>query len=113
MGGWREEWETEGYRHDLTGRETDFLRVRMRIERGILVRYTAQYETVSEGRVYAVVRFDTAHGRPHRDVLNRSGRVIHKRWLPAKAYDEALADATDDIKANWPAYRAAFERMTR
>ncbi len=34
MGGWREEWETESFRVPLSWERTDFLRVRMRIERG-------------------------------------------------------------------------------
>ena len=111
MGGWRDEWETEGYRIPLSEEETDFLRVRMRIERGMLTRFTVQYEAVVGARTYAVIRYDNAHGTPHRDTLDWNGSVIHKVWLPGKPYHQVLKEGTDDIKTDWPAYREAFERM--
>ena len=111
MGGWREEWETEGYRVALSSDEIDFLRVRMQIERGRLVRFTAQYEIVEEDRTYGVVRYDSAHGEPHRDFLDWNGRVISKTPLTGKTYDQALKEGTADIKVNWPTYRERFERL--
>ena len=113
MGGWREEWETASYRISLDGSDADFLRVRMRIERGQLVRFTAQYEAVVAGRVYAVVRYDTAHGSPHRDLLDWAGRVVDKRFVGTAPYGEVLDAATKDIHATWRTYRSAFEGLER
>ena len=111
MGGWREDWETETFRVPLSWDGLDFLRVRMRIERGALVRFTAQYEAVVEGRTYGVIRYDSAHGRPHRDTVDWTGTVIDKKWLPDMPLDRARKEGSDDIKANWSTYREAFERM--
>jgi len=110
MGGWREEWETRGYRRRLSGSAEDFLRVRMRIERGQLRRFTAQYEAVFDGRTYPVVRYDTAHSGPHRDTLDWQGRVVAKDWLREGPYGDVLDDATNDIDRRWRTYRSEFER---
>lgn len=110
MGDWRQEWETRWYRTRLNGSEHDFLRVRMRTDRGQFVRFVAQYEAVFERRVLPVVRYDTAHGRPHRDTLDWGGRVVIKDGLPPRPYGELLDDATEDIWARWLTYRADFER---
>jgi hypothetical protein len=104
----RDDWATTAYRFDL-GTGGDFLRVLIRIERGRVTRFTTQYEAVVEGRTRPAVRYDSAHGRPHRDILDRYGRVVEKRWLPGKTNDEALTEGIADIKAHWPAYREAFE----
>lgn len=110
MGGRREQWETARYRQDLTGEGTDFIRVRMRVERGDLVRFMAQYEAVIAVRVYGVVRYDTAHGAPHRDTLDWQGRVRSKRMLAGFTFAEALDYAIDDIQSNWRGYRSEFQR---
>lgn len=113
MGVWREEWETESFRFPLSWEGADFLRGRMRIERGRLVRFTAQYEAVVDNRTYGVIRYDTAHGRAHRDTLDHRGAVIDKDWLPIQPFDRSLKQARDDIKADWARYRDAFERLKR
>lgn len=82
----------------------------MRVERGDLVRFTAQYEAVLGNRVYGIVRYDIAHGGSHRDTLDRRARVVSKRWLRGLSDAEALDVATADIWANWRVYRAEFER---
>lgn len=112
MGGWREEWETKGYRDPLSVDRTDFLRVRMRIERGRQVRFTAQYEAVIDGRIYPVIRYDTAHGDPHRDTLDRHCTVVDKKWFWGAPLGQTLRTAIADIRADWPAYRAVFEDPT-
>jgi hypothetical protein len=43
-----------------------------------IVAYTVQLEVAHEGRFYPAVRFDAAHGHPHRDTLDWEGRVIDK-----------------------------------
>ncbi len=100
MGG-QPAWETTAYRRRLH-EETDFLRVRMRVVRGRVVRFTVQYEAVVGEETYPVVRYDNAHGVPHRDTLDRADRVVAKDWLVDKTFA--------DIDANWPTYRDAFLR---
>ena len=112
MGGWREAWETTDYRERLRD-ERDFLRVRIRVERGRLVRYMAPYEAVIEGRIYPVVRYDNAHGFPHRDRLDWRGQVMEKLPFYGVSNAAALDNGKADIKANWRAYRVEFLRRRR
>ena len=112
MGGWREKWETIEYWERLRD-ERDVLHVRIRVERGTVVRFVAQYEAVIEGRTYAVIRYDNAHGESHRDTLDWSGRVVDKRWLAGKPNAKALDVGIADIKATWRDYRVEFLRRKR
>lgn len=103
------DWATVEYRFDLTDDEaTDFVRVRLRIEQGSVVRFTVQYETVVDGQVYPVVRYDTAHGTAHRDRMDRRGRVVEKMWMPGRSYAEIATEAIATIKASWQREREDF-----
>lgn len=111
---WREEWETKSYLEPFTPDNANRLRVRMRIEQGTVTRFTAQFETEIEGETYQVVRYDTAHGSAHRDILDWRGQVIAKKWIAGPdRYNEALTDAVGDLKSNWRIYRADFLRRKR
>ena len=86
------------------------IRVRFDTERGRVTDFTVQYDVWREDRWRPVVRYDSAHGRPHRDILDRTGRVVSKEWLPgAMTNNLAMQYALRDIKANWATYLAAFE----
>ena len=57
------------------------------------------------------MRYDSAHGRPHRDMLDWAGRVVAKDWLPEeRSLNEAFTFAERDIITNWRSYRADFLR---
>ena len=93
----------------LDDAELEWMRVRLTTVRGRVVTYTVQYETTIDDRRAPVVRFDNAHGFPHRDLLNRHGRIIDKRPIPGHPSPEAaLAQGEFEIRSNWPRYRAAF-----
>jgi hypothetical protein len=109
MDGWREEWETTGYVDDVAT-EGDRYRVRIRTERGDVVRYTVQYEVLFEGRFYPVIRYDSAHGRPHLDILGWEGESVDKQWLADEPLAEAATAAIIDVKTNWWLHRERFMR---
>jgi hypothetical protein len=85
----------------------------MRIERGQVVRFTVPFEAVIGEETHPVVRYDSAHGTPHRDKLDRDGRVVAKDWFADKSFAEVLTDAISDIDANWSTYREDFLRRKR
>jgi hypothetical protein len=60
-----------------------------------------------------VVRFDTAHGRPHMDRVDRKGRLQEKEWLLGMGFSEALCYAIQDLKANYETYILQFEKASR
>ena len=51
-----------------------------------------------------VARYDTAHGRPHRDLLSRRGRLLRKDWLDSLDFNRALTYAINDFKTNHETY---------
>lgn len=88
--------------------EGDVARVRLTTERGQVALYTVQYEAPIDGIVRPIVRYDNAHGRPHRDLLGWSGEIVAKEWLPDEPYGAAFRRALDDLDATWPRLRDAF-----
>lgn len=92
----------------------DVLRLRIATEHGEVRGFTVQYEATVDDERVPVVRYDTAHGRPHRDVLDRRGETIRKDWLPESLGNKgALEEANQDLRTNWGQYRKAFLRGTR
>lgn len=97
------------YRRPLDDTGLEWLRVRFATEVGQVIVFTAQYETVIDDEPVAVVRFDTAHGFPHLDMLDRRGRVVDKvRLVSQPTLGIALTYALSDIEDTWPLYREAF-----
>ena len=68
-----------------------------------------QYELKVGGEWYPVVRYDTAHGFAHQDILHRQGPA-EKRDLPRGDYNLALSYAEEDLRRNWKVYRERFRR---
>jgi hypothetical protein len=74
-----------------------------------VTRFTIQYETVVGEERFPVVRYDNAHGFPHRDLLDRRGRIIAKHPLAgAPTPKEALHIGERDILEKWQRYRQQF-----
>jgi len=59
---------------------------------------------IRNGVATDVARYDTAHGRPHRDLVTPSGRLLRKDWLEDMSFNDALTQAIDDFKKNHEAY---------
>jgi hypothetical protein len=93
------------------GREDRF-RYYHHLVRGRIVRFRVQYEARMSGRWHAIVRYDTAHGRPHKDILHPDGSQ-DKTEFQGYSREEVLTLGERDIKANWQRYRAEYEREVR
>ena len=74
---------------------------------GKVIFFRVQYETKLGNVWYPVVRYDTAHGFAHRDVMNRKG-LISKTPLFNQDYNDALTFAENDLKCNWEYYKKVF-----
>jgi hypothetical protein len=77
--------------------------------KGKILKFTVQYETNIGGQWLPVVRYDTAHGFFHRDVMH-PGKRQEKIYIKVKDYNEALTFARNDIKKNWQIYKNAFTK---
>ncbi|MGH7961266.1 MAG: DUF7718 family protein [Candidatus Binatia bacterium] len=74
---------------------------------GAIVRFVVQYETLIAGEWRPVVRYDTAHGFAHKDVLSPSGET-KKKIVVSYGYNEAFTNAEIDIKLNWQGYKEEY-----
>lgn len=81
-------------------------------ESGKVLEFVEQYETYWEGDWVAVVRYDTAHGFAHKDILRPSGRAIKIR-LAESDYNQAMTLAINDLQKNWQRYKTDFIRRAR
>jgi hypothetical protein len=88
----------------------DYLRVWIETsDRGrTVLNFRVQYEGIIAGKVYPIVRYDNAHGDPHRDLLDDEARNIDKLWLAGWEPGRALNHALDDLADNFLTYRADF-----
>jgi len=75
--------------------------------KGQIIEFSVQYETLIDRKWLPVVRYDTAHGFAHRDLINIKGQK-HKTPLFITDKNDALTFAGNDIKDNWQIYKERF-----
>ena len=93
----------------LAADETDRLRVTAHKDRGEIMEFIVQYETLILGEWRPVVRYDTAHSFAHKDVIRANGLVV-KQPLFFGTYNLAFTFATLDLKINWRQYKEDLEK---
>ena len=72
-----------------------------------VVEFRIQLEVFIKNKWYPMVRYDTAHGFAHRDIIHFNGE-IEKTPLFLNNYNDALNFAEADIKINWQLYLGRF-----
>ena len=90
----------------------DRIRVRFKKDRGKIIEFVIQYEMLVKAEWQAVVRYDTAHGRPHTDIIMPDG-TKEKRLLHFPNFNDAFSYAEEDVKANWEFYRQRYLQRIR
>jgi hypothetical protein len=79
-----------------------------RTEKNRVVTFRVQYEAQIDGEWHTIVRYDTAHGFPHRDLLHPK-LPEEKNIYPYRSNTDVLTDGQRDIKRNWRSYRERYE----
>lgn len=74
--------------------------------------FVIQYEIFLEGKWMPVVRYDTAHGYVHRDLINPDGSK-EKIFMGLTDLNEALTLADKDINENWERYKERYLRRIK
>ncbi len=87
-------------------------RVRFALERKRVLSFVVQLECRFESEWHPVVRYDTAHGFAHRDML-RPGKETEKTALSFQEYGAALTFAINDLAQNWERYRLRYEKWLK
>jgi hypothetical protein len=88
----------------------DRLEIRLEKEGGDVTGFITNYVATVAGRDFSVVRFDTRHGFPHKDVVRPDGSVVKIVPMPNLDNHELVDMAIDDLRKNWQSYRRKFER---
>ena len=65
------------------------------------------------GTWFEVVRYDSGHTIPHKDILMPDGDIERKIWYRYMNNNQALDFALDEIKEQFEFYRWRFERWLR
>jgi hypothetical protein len=79
------------------------------LEKKKVVEFRVQYEAYIQGKWHTIVRYNTAHGFAHRDVMHPD-RTETKTSFHHWDYAEVLTYGERDLKQNWASYRKAYER---
>jgi hypothetical protein len=79
------------------------------IDKGRVIGFVVQYEVLIKGEWRPVVRYDTAHGFAHKDLINPDGSK-GKIFLGAADLNEALSLADKDVNENWERYKDRYFR---
>ena len=84
--------------------ERTYIEVEFVTVKGRIVSFVVRLMRIEGDRVVGVVRYDTAHGMPHRDIVDRQGRLLRKDWLAEMTFDQALNHAKEDLRKNYEEY---------
>jgi len=90
------------------------LRVLFESERGQVIRFMVQLECQieKEGEWIPVVRYDTAHGYAHRDILHPRKKEEKVR-MSVQDYNEAFTLAMADVVEKRYEYRRRYEKWLK
>lgn len=88
----------------------DRLEITIEKEGGTVKGFVVNYVATISGKDHSVVRYDTRHGFPHKDVIRSDGSIARKERLPYLGGHALVDRAIDDLKTNWRIYRRRFER---
>jgi hypothetical protein len=80
--------------------------------RNNVIEFMVQYELKIGDEWYPVVRYDTAHGFAHKDILSYKGNAEKER-IPFNNFNLALTFAENDLRNNWENYRNNFLREVK
>ena len=86
---------------------TDRLRLKIVTKKRSVTNLLVQFETYIDEKWCPIVRYDTAHGFPHRDVIHPNG---DKEKFPLNFSDlnSLLQYAEQDIKDRWQWYKERY-----
>jgi hypothetical protein len=79
------------------------------LEKKQIVEFRVQYEAYIASAWHTIVRYDTAHGFAHRDIMHPDGtetKTTFQHW----DYGQVLTFGERDLKQNWSTYRRNYSR---
>jgi hypothetical protein len=77
---------------------------------GLVISYVVKLLLRDGKKYYEVIRFDSAHGCPHKDTIDEKGEVIRKTWFEFLDNQQGLDMSIKDIKDNFELYIERFKK---
>jgi hypothetical protein len=66
-----------------------------------------------EGKWHEILRYDSGHDCPHKDILGTDGKTIRKVWYDFLDNAQALTMAITDIKENCEVYKQRYQKWLK
>jgi hypothetical protein len=89
------------------------IHVYIEILNGLVVSYVVKLLLREGEKYYKVIRFDSAHGCPHKDTIDDKGEVVRKTWFESLDNQQGLDMAVKDIKDNYELYIERFKKWLK
>ena len=80
---------------------------------GLVVSYVVKLLFWVGAEYSEIIRFDSAHGCPHKDILDPTGSVVRKVWFELLDNQQGLDLAIKDLKNNYLLYIERFEKWKK
>ena len=80
---------------------------------GLIINFMVKLILSLHDVYHEVVRYDSAHNCPHKDILNVNGNVERKVWFELLDNKQGLDLAIKDLKDNDELYVERFKRWLR
>lgn len=93
--------------------DDNYIYLYFRTERKRIKNFVVKLRCRFRGVWYEVVRYDSGHNVPHKDILMPDGTVVRKVWYRYMNNNQALDFALDEIKEQYEFYRWRFEQWLK
>ena len=80
---------------------------------GLIITFVVKLTLNVSGVYHEVIRYDSAHNCPHKDILDVNGNVKRKVWFDLLDNKQALDLAVKDLKDNYELYVERFLRWLK
>ena len=90
----------------------DRMRVEIYIKKNKVVDFVVQQESLIRDKWNAIIRYNYAHGKPHKDIVSPDG-ITKKEWIEISDLSKIIEMAKQDITKNWQKFRDAYEEKLK
>lgn len=87
--------------------------VYFKTEKGKVTEFAVKLLSVIEGEWHEIIRYDSGHDCPHKDILDTEGEVIRKVWYDFLDNNQALTMAITDIRDNFEFYKERHRKWLK
>ena len=87
--------------------DKDRIRQKIYLEKGKVTKFVVQYESFLQNIWQSIIRYDTAHGYFHKDILDPDGSKVQGK-INCFTLNDALTFAEQDIIRNWTVYKNTY-----